>query len=234
MKKGGKKKERLDWWRVTDRGVSGKWERDRMTDLIEKKRKAIPQWKEVRRREDEGVRKDSWKEEGLCEARRAATTSCAYFMAATYHKSLSLMGERRSDDFKEITCRMRPTHTHSPAEPLNCFMPPLKLLPIHCSRAAAAAALTNCTFTSIPRNGGFCILIHLLSLVQYNVYKCGHKREAVVLKNVRAVAQCDGKQRLKPSNYPLGMWIGECDHRSCEGSESMDGKRKTELESFNL
>lgn len=47
----------------------------------------------------------------LCEARQAATTGCAYFMAATYHKSLSLMGERRSDDFKEITCRTRPTYT---------------------------------------------------------------------------------------------------------------------------
>lgn len=43
--------------------------------------------------------------------RSEAATGCAYFMAATYHKSLSLMGESRSDDFKEITCRTRPTYT---------------------------------------------------------------------------------------------------------------------------
>lgn len=74
-----------------------------------------------------GVRKDSLKEAvkpGRREAGRAASTGCAYFMAATYHKSLSLMGGRRgggwrvggwggglgSDDFKEITCRTRPTY----------------------------------------------------------------------------------------------------------------------------
>lgn len=45
-----------------------------------------------------GVRKDSLKEAvkpGRREAGRAASTGCAYFMAATYHKSLSLMGGRR-------------------------------------------------------------------------------------------------------------------------------------------
>lgn len=94
VKKGGKKKERLET-------------------------EAIPQLMEARRRENEVVRMDSGKEVGreqgsksrFCEVRRAATTGCAYFMAATYHKSLSLMGERRSDDFKEITCRTQPTYT---------------------------------------------------------------------------------------------------------------------------
>lgn len=84
-----------------------------------RRREAILQRREVRRSEEEVARRDSGKEEGrgrgsearLCEARQAATTGCAYFMAATYHKSLSLMGERRSDDFKEITCRTRPTYT---------------------------------------------------------------------------------------------------------------------------
>jgi len=51
------------------------------------------------------------KEARLCEAKQAACTGCAYFMAATYHKSLSMMGEHRSDDFKEITCRTQPTYT---------------------------------------------------------------------------------------------------------------------------
>lgn len=76
---------------------------------------------------------------------RAATTGCAYFMAATYHKSLSLMEGWVEgwgfDDFKEITCRTRPTYTQGPAEPLNGFLPTLKLLAIRCSQVAAAAAV---------------------------------------------------------------------------------------------
>lgn len=66
---------------------------------------------EVLRRAGDEERKGRGGKTRLCEARQAATTGCAYFMAATYHKSLSLMGERRSDDFKEITCRTRPTYT---------------------------------------------------------------------------------------------------------------------------
>lgn len=93
--------------------------REKGKQMKEKKRKVIQQQREARRRETEVVRGDGGEEGGrgrggkarLCEARQAATTGCAYFMAATYHKSLSLMGERRSDDFKEITCRTRPTYT---------------------------------------------------------------------------------------------------------------------------
>lgn len=112
-RKAGKEKER---WRVTDGEVS--------RQMGEKKenrwnRRRGGKFNNEGRREEEVVRRDSGKEKGrereskarLCEARQAATTGCAYFMAATYHKSLSLMGERRSDDFKEITCRTRPTYT---------------------------------------------------------------------------------------------------------------------------
>lgn len=108
--------ERLELKGMTNRGALNKMFGRKEK---EKKRKAIPQQMEGKRREEEVGRRDSGKEEGripgskarLCEARQAVTTGCAYFMAATYHKSLPLMGERRSYDFKEITCRTRPTYT---------------------------------------------------------------------------------------------------------------------------
>jgi len=87
----------------------------------EKGKQVGKQFNDVKGGKEEVVRRDSGEEEEegrgrgskarLCEAGQAAMTGCAYFMAATYHKSLSLMGERRSDDFKEITCRTRPTYT---------------------------------------------------------------------------------------------------------------------------
>lgn len=64
-------------------------------------------WRERTAERSEGRGRGS----GVEVPRSEAATGCAYFMAATYHKSLSLMGESRSDDFKEITCRTRPTYT---------------------------------------------------------------------------------------------------------------------------
>lgn len=138
----------------------------------------------------------------LCEAKRAATTGCAYFMAATYHKSLFLMGECRSDDFKEITCRMRPTYTQ-PCRATQLLHAASKAAPnplysscLYCCCGHRCCQYLQHIYLSAPKERF--LYLEPFTIHSTECYKCGHKLEAVILK---CVPLCDGRD----SNYLLRM-----------------------------